>query len=291
MTKKLADGSYDGHKGSLFFPLPNGTALLYRLNGVATEPEAEATLNETVQAKKSKFIIIPVRNWLKSDQRFHVSWVIEGDQDQTTFIKGANMVDVAGESMKDFKINFMAYKTGMYKFVITFKNESSGEYLFYRMQIQATEPDVLERIELSSAIRETVSKVVTIENPTDNEVTILRSQFVYVNEYVEVTPDTLKIPPKSEGGFEINYRPLTMSEQEVDLTLKHPILGDFKYKLLLKGLPASSQRSLAFKCALGQDLVQAFKFTHYLKKPTNYAMKIEKLDATGGPSEFKLDAA
>lgn len=42
MTKKNAGGDYDSHKGSLFFPLPNGTALLYKLNGIATEPEAEA---------------------------------------------------------------------------------------------------------------------------------------------------------------------------------------------------------------------------------------------------------
>lgn len=104
-------------------------------------------------------------------------------------------------------------------------------------------------------------------------------------------PDALKIPPKTEGGFEINYRPLTQGEQEIDFVLKNPVLGDFKYKLLLKGLPASSQRSLAFKCGLGQDLVQAFKFTHYLKKPTNYAVKVEKLDQMGGISEFKAEVA
>ena len=51
-----------------------------------------------------------------------------------------------------------------------------------------------------------------------------------------------------------------------------------KYKLQLKGLTATSQRSLAFRCALGNDLVQAFKFTHFLKKPTAYAIKIERLD-------------
>jgi hypothetical protein len=34
----------DTHKGSLFFPLPNGTAQLYKLNGTATEPEAESTI-------------------------------------------------------------------------------------------------------------------------------------------------------------------------------------------------------------------------------------------------------
>jgi len=48
MTKKNAADQYDSHKGSLFFPLPNGTALLYKINGIATEPDAEATLQETV---------------------------------------------------------------------------------------------------------------------------------------------------------------------------------------------------------------------------------------------------
>lgn len=119
--------------------------------------------------------MIPVKNWLKSDQRFKVSWQIEGEQDPTTFIRGANMLDLAGESSKDFKINFVTYKTGAHKFSITFKNESSGEYLFYKVQVQASDPDLLDRIELASPIRESISKVVTIENPTDIEVTIAKN--------------------------------------------------------------------------------------------------------------------
>jgi len=51
------------HRGGLFFPLPNGTALLYRLVGTATEPDSEGTRSETVAAKKAKSIIIPVKNW------------------------------------------------------------------------------------------------------------------------------------------------------------------------------------------------------------------------------------
>jgi len=47
---------------------------------------------------------------------------------------------------------------------------------------------------------------------------------------------------------------------------------------------------MAFKCALGGDLVQAFKFTHYLKKATNYAVKIERLDSAGA-SDFKAEVA
>lgn len=46
---------------------------------------------------------------------------------------------------------------------------------------------------------------------------------------------------------------------------------------------------MAFKCALGADLVQVFKFTHYLKKPTNYAVKVERIDNTGAASDFKAE--
>jgi hypothetical protein len=53
------------HKGGLFFPLPNGTALLYRLVGTANAPDAETEIQETVTAKKAKSIIIPVKNWSK----------------------------------------------------------------------------------------------------------------------------------------------------------------------------------------------------------------------------------
>jgi hypothetical protein len=46
MTKKDSEGNYsvDTHSASLFFPLPNGTALLYKLTGVATEPVSEETI-------------------------------------------------------------------------------------------------------------------------------------------------------------------------------------------------------------------------------------------------------
>jgi len=53
----------DTHKGTLFFPLPNGTALLYKLAGTATEPDAEGDITEQATAKKVKSILIPMKNW------------------------------------------------------------------------------------------------------------------------------------------------------------------------------------------------------------------------------------
>ena len=185
---------------------------------------------------------------------------------------------MAGNSSKDYKLSFITYKAGLSKFVVTFKNEQTGEYLFYKMNVTATEPDMIDQIELASPIRESISKAITIENPTDAEVTIQKNQFIITNDYIDILPETLVVPPKAERAFEIIYRPLIVSEQEVELVLKNPTLGDYKYKLLLKGLNPSSQMSMEFKCSLGNDLVQSFKFVHYMKKPTNYAVKIERMD-------------
>jgi len=282
----------DTHKGSLFFPLPNGTALLYSLIGTATEPNAEAALQETVTAKRAKSIIIPVKNWSKVSQRFHASWKVEGETDPALFIRGANAFDVGGQSTKEYKLNFLSLKSGQYRFEVTFKADKTGEYAFYTVDVNVEEAELVDTIELASQVRESVSQIINIENPTDVEVTIAASEFQCDNEYIEITPATLTVPAKAERGFEVHYRPLVASEDETcDLVLQNAVLGAFKYKLLIKGLQPSSQRSMAFKCALGGDLVQVFKFTHYLKKPTNYAVKVERIDMPGAPSDFKAEVA
>jgi hypothetical protein len=53
------------HKGGLFFPMPNGTALV----GTANKPDVEGTITATVRAKKTKSIIIPVKNWPRGSTR------------------------------------------------------------------------------------------------------------------------------------------------------------------------------------------------------------------------------
>lgn len=67
-----------------------------------------------------------------------------GEQDPTTFIKGANICDLGPNSQKDFKLQFLAYKQGTCKFVVTFKNKVSNEYLFYNLEVNVTEPGLTE---------------------------------------------------------------------------------------------------------------------------------------------------
>lgn len=167
------------------------------------------------------------------------------------FIRGAKVFDVPGENKKDYKLNFLALKAGVYKFKTTFKAKDSGEYLFYTFQITVEDNSEVETIVLESPIRESVTQSIIIENPTDEEVVVNRSQFQIQNEYCELQPDSHIIKAHETREFTVRYLPLMISESEADMILKNPILGDFRYKLKLKGVAPTSQRSLAFKCALG----------------------------------------
>ena len=227
------------HQGSLFFPLPNGTALLYELKGVSTPPEQEGQITETILAKKQHNFIVPVKNWSRQTLRFNATWEVEGEQ-PGLFIRGANTFDVAGESHKDYKLNFLALRAGTYKFKTVFKHEDSDEYIFYTFVITVEDNSEVERIELESPIRESVSASIIIENPTDQEVEVNKSQFTIANEYIEIHPETQVVKGNESREFQIRYMPLMISESEAEMTLKNPVLGDFKYQLVLKGLAPTS---------------------------------------------------
>jgi hydrocephalus-inducing protein len=48
---------------------------------------------------------------------------------------------------------------------VTFRNESTGEYLFYYLNFKATAPGVISTIEMVTPVRQTASASVRVENP------------------------------------------------------------------------------------------------------------------------------
>ena len=276
------------HQGTLFFPLPDGTALVFNLSGVAKPPKPCDTIIKEIKAKVAQILILPVKNWLESTQRFEVKWDLESENDPAVLIRGASTIDAPGYSVKEYKLNFLTYKTGVTKFKVTFTNASTKEYLFYNVEMKATQQELQGTIELIGSVREVVSRVIMIANPLKSPIEIQRSMIQCDNDYVVIEPDWLEIPAKSESGLEVSYRPLVVTEQQCKMVVKTASLGEFNYILLLKGLPAPSQRTLNFSTSLGTELVQAFRFTNFLKKQVQYSVKIERLTGSG-PPDFMTD--
>ena len=60
------------HEGSAFFPIPDGTGLLYRLVGRAESPVPEGKVERALTAKLGHVEVLKVSNWLHKPQRFKV---------------------------------------------------------------------------------------------------------------------------------------------------------------------------------------------------------------------------
>ena len=56
-------------QGSIFFPLPDGTGMLYNLVGGAESPKAVTKLSQEVPCKTAYTEVLTVNNWLKKAQR------------------------------------------------------------------------------------------------------------------------------------------------------------------------------------------------------------------------------
>lgn len=56
-------------QGSVFFSFPDGTGILYTLQGTAEPPKAEDTIMHQLPAKTHHTQLLPVQNWLSKQQR------------------------------------------------------------------------------------------------------------------------------------------------------------------------------------------------------------------------------
>lgn len=64
-----SDGKLVRLSGSLFFALPDGGAVLYKLEGFSEGPEAASTTELETPAKTALAFTVPVANWLRRPQR------------------------------------------------------------------------------------------------------------------------------------------------------------------------------------------------------------------------------
>lgn len=142
----------ESHEGELFFPIPDGSAILYKLSGKSSPPQTLQTLDFTLKAKKSAFLSIPIKNWLKTSQRFDVSWKFDVE-DKFVFINAATTFDIVGDSTKEFKLSIYALKACQSKFEVVFKNPLTQEYLSYKVNLTAQPPEPMAKTELVSLVR------------------------------------------------------------------------------------------------------------------------------------------
>ncbi|XP_065674973.1 hydrocephalus-inducing protein homolog isoform X5 [Hydra vulgaris] len=286
------------HNGSIFFPLPDGSGLLYNLVGTSEAPKPINNIVREVPCKIPCTELLNVSNWLKKPQRFHVIFeMIKPEKsDPATKIGGAEHIDVPGLSKKEYKVNFFAHKEGIWSTKVTFKNEASGEYLFYCLTFKVLAPGAVCCIDLTTTVRQSVTHVITINNPL---LSIVNFQTSCNLQEVNLPPQFV-IPAQSEGSFTFEYLPLKSGTTTGRLNLQSFDLGVYIYDLNLIANSALPERAVHFTAALGVSQVQTCKFINYARTRTEYSVKVDSSDfivdktvnapsSLGGGTEVSLD--
>lgn len=168
-----------------------------------------------------------------------MKWVVESE-DPGVFINGANTVDIANNASKEYKINFYCLKPLSIKLTIFYRNAETNEYISYKINLNVAPADLQGKIELSSVVRETTMRMITLENPLSKPVQLTKEMITCDNENVTIHPSSFTIPEKAEFGMEVLFRPLIVGEIASKLQVKSAELGESVYTLQLTGLPSSS---------------------------------------------------
>ncbi|XP_054026269.1 hydrocephalus-inducing protein homolog [Dryobates pubescens] len=140
------------HQGSIFFPLPDGEGLCYRLQGTAAPPGCSGRIRREVPCRTSHTQLLPVCNWLSRAQRFLVLVdILQPEKlESSPVLKGLKYLVVPGSARRDYKLTFLSSKEGVFSTKVTFLNEVTKEYLFYLVTFQASPAGPLSRVGLPS---------------------------------------------------------------------------------------------------------------------------------------------
>lgn len=239
------------HEGSVFFPTPDGSGLLYKLTGLAQSPAPAGTLQVKVAAKQAHVQSLKVANWLNKPQRFKVVVQTQPD-DPSMQLTASPHIDVAGLSQKDCKLHFYSYIEGQATATVTFQNESNGEYIFYNLNITVGPPGLQGTHILEGPVRTRVVRAISVSNPLQKEVVMA---VACSNKQVTVA-SSLTVLAGETVELEVPYRPLLLAEAEASLKLSSKALGVYEYLLRLKGTPAGPEGSLTFNVPLGSSETQ-----------------------------------
>jgi hydrocephalus-inducing protein len=281
------------HSGSLFVAIPDGSALLYNLFGKALAPDYSGALSYSTPAKKTLSVSIPVNNWLKQSQSFDVE-IDKSQNSESAVVQGSKSLFIQSASVRNYNVKIYCYLEGTFAVTIRFVNSRTGEYLLYKMDITVTQAEEIEVINLDAPVRQSVKKIITIENPFLSEKKI---QFLDKNNWWKCSHPNVRvreissISNRPEGSYEIEYRPLIYSSNpmEANLSISFVEIGEYCYKLILTSKLGAPERMLYFKTSLGSSQIQSFEFTTFNEKATEVNCSIQHPTFFSVPAVWKLE--
>jgi hypothetical protein len=195
------------HTGSVFFGLPDGSGVMYALSGKAAAPAPGGNLALKTPAKKLLNFVIPVANWLRTTQRFMVTWEAKAIP-QSAQLRGARTLDVPGLGTREYKMTYQATVEGKAATTVTFVSETTGEYVSYDVALEATPAGVAGSLALESVVRQTASATLVLANPLAAAGVPISFAPAVVDHPALRVVRVSEATGQPEVTFRVDYRPL-----------------------------------------------------------------------------------
>ncbi|CDS35692.1 hydrocephalus inducing [Echinococcus multilocularis] len=238
----------DVHKGSIFFPFPNGTGLKCHLEGTSNPPDPlkPKTLVE-IPCRRKYGLQIDVPNWLSRLQRFHVSWIASNGSNFT--FAGPQFIDVPGGVSKKYPLTCEGLSEASTTLKITFSSTETKEYQFVEYQIRAIRPKPEGLIKLKTPLRKPVTYQLGLENPLRSDTVVaLHSTLPEL-----MCPPEYKLTAQSKSTINLDFKPWRTGKFSGSLEVNSSDLGLSVYDLNLEALEPLPEKPVKFQTSLGQS--------------------------------------
>ncbi|KAL5112998.1 hypothetical protein TcWFU_009781 [Taenia crassiceps] len=266
------------HKGSIFFPLPNGSGVKYHLEGTSNPPNAlNPRVVVEIPCKRKVDLQIDVPNWLSRLQRFCVSWKTSNESSFT--FTGPQFIDVPGGASKRYPLSCLSLGEASTTLKVTFSNMESGEYQFAEYQLRVIRPIPEGLIKLKAPLRKAVTYQLPLENP------LRRDTVVTLHSTLpELTcPPEYKLTSQSKSLINLDFKPWRIGKFIGSLEVSSSELGFSVYDLNLEALEPLPERLVRFRTSLGQCDTSTVKIVNLSQsraefscKTTNAAFRCER---------------
>jgi len=283
------------HEGVVFVGTPDGSALVYNLEGVAGPPAVDTRQVTEVPCKTPKMQAVKISNWLNQRQRFSVTASLispapDSEEAKSIKINAVDTYDLFPPGLeRDYKFSVFAYRTGEATIQLHFESPDSGEWYDVEVPMKFTEAQSLCEIDLKTACRQLVRHPITVANPMSTPVNFSCQTN---NPEICFEPEKFEVPAGRESTLDLLFRPVQVGSGESEITLVDQTgqLGSYPYSVKFNVTPPGLERTVAFKAPLGASVIETFTFHHFAQKPGVYTASIQPAPGHKGPaSNFTVE--
>ncbi|XP_044751544.1 hydrocephalus-inducing protein homolog [Coccinella septempunctata] len=252
------------HKGTVFFPLPNGMGRLYALEGTVLPPNPIAEISREICCKTYHSEVLKVENWLGLRQQFKVlTEVLDGNTTRMIYkITSNDNLEVPPFGKRDFKWTVYVVNEGRLTFKITFLNEKTKEFLYYVVSLKITPLEVtIDNIEFVTCVRVPAVKKIIVQNPLPEAVDFNVSSS---SPYVIVNSSFIALPYE-KYDLSVKYLPVKVESSNAVLTISNPAVGNYTYNLILEAQEPNSEPEVRFQTQFGQNVMKTVPLPRLLQ--------------------------